>query len=85
MLYSPTLEMIDSWSLKAQFVAPNRVEELKQPEELNDLIMTKVNLIVEQLSGGGSTSEIRGDIDALLELIQKRKSQSALQRKHAGI
>lgn len=85
MLYSPTFEVIDSWSRKAQFVAPNRAEELKQPEELNDLIMRKVNLIIEQLSGGGTTSEIRGDIDALVELIQKRKSQSAIQRKHAGI
>jgi len=85
MLESATIEMIDQWRRKAKLEAHKRLEELRRPDELNDLIMTKVNLIVGNLSGCGDATELARDIATLLELIQIRRSQSELPSRQARI
>ena len=85
MLESATIEMIDQWRRKERLEAHNRLEESRRPDELNDLIMTKVNLIVENLSGCGDATELAMDIATLLELIQIRRSQSELPSRQAKL
>jgi hypothetical protein len=53
--------------------AHNSIEELREPDELNELIMTKVNSIVERLSRQGDVGEVRGDIAVLTALLRIRK------------
>jgi hypothetical protein len=85
MLDSATIEMIDHWRWKKELEAHNRLEELRKPDDLNDLIMTRVNLLVEKLSTRHDTTELRGDIATLIELLQQRKSRSELQRRQARL
>jgi len=85
MLESATIEMIDQWRRKEKLEAHNRLKELRRPDELNDLIMTKVNLIVEKLSGCGDATELARDIATLLELLQIRRSQSELPSRQAKL
>ena len=76
MLNNPTIEMIDHLRQKEALEAHNRLEELRKPDELNERIMTMVNLIVEKFSGQSDAAELRSDIETLIELIQRRKSKS---------
>jgi hypothetical protein len=85
MLESATIEMIDQWRRKEELEAHSRLEESRRPDELNDLIMTKVNLIVENLSGCGDATELDRDIATLLELIQIRRSKSELPSRQAKL
>ena len=85
MLESATIEMIDQWRRKEKLEAQNRLEELRRPDELNDLIMTKVNLIVEKLSGCGDATGLARDIATLLELLQIRRSQRELPSRQANL
>lgn len=73
MVNSSTDAMMNDWKKKEMLEAHNALEELWKPDNLNDLIMTKVNLVVEQLSGQSDATAVRMDIATLTELIQIRK------------
>ena len=75
MMHSPTIEEIAHWREKQDLKAHNYLEELGKPDVLNDLIMTKVNLIVEKLSQRCDAREVRDDIATLIEFLQIRKSK----------
>ena len=75
MADSLTIEMINGWKKKEELEAHNYLGELIKPNELNDLIMTEVNFIIEKLSRQHDATEVSGHIATLTELIQKRKSK----------
>ena len=50
MVNSPTIAMIHDWKKKEALAAHNSLEEFRKPNKLNDLIMSKVNLVIEKLS-----------------------------------
>ena len=72
---SPTIEEIAHWREEQELKAHKQLEELGKPDDLNDLIMTKVNLVVEKLSQRCDAVEIRDDIATLIEFLQIRKSK----------
>ena len=74
-MHSPTVEEVAHWREKQELKAHNYLEELGKPDDLNDLIMTKVNLIVEKLSQRCDAREVRDDIATLIEFLQIRKSK----------
>ena len=45
MMHSPTIEEVAHWREKQELKAHNYLEELGKPDDLNDLIMIKVNLM----------------------------------------
>lgn len=77
MIDSSTLTMIRDWKKKETLRAHNSLEEFRKSDTLNDLIMTKVNLVVEKHSGQCDATELRIDIAMLTELIQLRKLRNS--------
>ena len=73
MVNSPTIEMIYDWKNNEALAAHNALEEFRKPDLLNDLILTKLNLVVEQLAGQGDATAVRVDLATLTQLIQLRK------------
>ena len=45
MMHSPTIEEVAHWREKQELKAHNYLEELGKPDDLNDLIIIKVNLM----------------------------------------
>jgi len=74
-MHRPTIEEVAHWREKQELKAHNYLEELGKPDDLNDLIMTKVNLIVEKLSQRCDAREVRDDVATLIEFLQIRKSK----------
>lgn len=81
MANSLTIEMISDWKKQQEVEAHNFFEKLRARDELNDLIMTKVNFIVETLSQHADATEIRTEVAALVELLQIRNSRRESNRK----
>lgn len=73
MINSPTNEMIHDWKVKESLIAHNALEEFRKSDQLNELILTKVNLVIAKLSGQGDATAVRIDIAILTQLIQLRK------------
>jgi hypothetical protein len=77
MANSPTLAMTNDWNKKESLKAHNSLEEFRKPDTLNALILTKVYLVVEKLSGQCDATAVRVDIATLMELIQIRKLRNS--------
>ena len=81
-MHSPTIEEVAHWREKQELKAHNYLEELGKPDDLNDLIMTKVNLIVEKLSQRCDVREIRDDVATLIEFLQIRNVDLRMRARH---
>ena len=79
MVNSPTIEMIHDWKKKEALAAHNSLEEFRKPNKLNDLIMSKVTLVVEKLARQCEATEVSVDIAILTELIQVRKLRERIE------
>ena len=79
MVNSPTIAMIHDWKKKEALAAHNSLEEFRKPNKLNDLIMSKVNLVIEKLSRQCDSTEVSVDIATLTALIQVRKLRERIE------
>jgi len=85
MLDSSTIEMLDDWKKKEQLEAHNDLEELTKPDELNELIMTKVNLLLEKVPRQCDAAEVRDDIADLIQLLRIRNLKKELKHRQVGL
>ena len=77
MVNSPTTAMINDWKKNEALKAHNSLEEFRKPDQLNDLILTKVYLLVEKFSSQCDATAVCVDIATLTELIQIRKLRNS--------
>jgi hypothetical protein len=80
-----TIEVIDDWKEKERQQAHNDLEELRKPDELNELIMTKVNILSKKVSQQCDPSELRNEIATLTELFQIRHLKMELRRRQLDL
>jgi hypothetical protein len=85
MLDVSTFAEINNWKEKERQQAHDDLAELRKPDELNDLIMTKVNLLLEKVSRQCDPSEIRSEIVTLTELLQVRHLKMELRRRQVEL
>ena len=79
MAISPTAEMTNDLKVE-ELQAHNYLQELRKPNELNDLILINVDRIVQKVSQQCDQMEVLNDIVVLAGLLRIRKSRKVEKR-----
>jgi len=85
VLENSTFEEMNDWKERKRQQAHHDLEELRKPDELNALIMAKVNLLLEKVSRPYNPSEVRNEIVTLTELLQLRHLTMELRRRQRDL